>query len=186
VPAVLAALSLALPAPVAAASLTLDPDSGFAGASVNAIGADYPRESPILVLWDGTVIRTVASSGTADRFRIEFRVPGDAPQGPHVVTMCVANADLGACGTETAEATFTVVLPASPTPDQPDATLAPEPEAPPPESSPLPLLVAVLFFGGVGAYVYRSRMKAAAAKREAERKARREGGQGAPLVPPRR
>jgi hypothetical protein len=134
--ALVAAISLVLPAPVAAvASLTLDPTSGPRGATVDAIGSGYPANSPISVLWDGALIKS-ATSASPRSFVIEFRVPRAATVGPHTVTMCVTGSGPTGCSsTDRADATFTVVPTATPTP-QP--TTVPTPSVSVPTRSPTP------------------------------------------------
>jgi hypothetical protein len=146
--ALFAAITLVLPAPAAAVtSLTLDPTSGPRGTTVDAIGSGYPANSPISILWDGTLIKS-ATPGSSRSFVIEFRVPRDATVGPHTVTMCVTSSGPTGCSsTDRDDATFTVVATAtaSPTP-APQATTGPTatPSGSGPTSSPNPTPVPTL------------------------------------------
>jgi len=169
--ALMAAISMVLPAPVAAAGrLSLDPAEGTDGRTVDAIGAGYPPDSSILVLWDGQVVKSVTSP-TAASFKVAFRVPGNATYGPHTVTMCVAGSGSDGCGDDRDEATFTVTPGGTPTPSPsptpPDQSAQPA-ASPPPD--PVPALVAALVIGVAAAVLIlvRRRRIAAAARRAAE------------------
>jgi hypothetical protein len=133
VPIVAVALTLALPPPVAAATLTLEPTQGAPTSSVTAFGSEYPADSEIRILWDGVAIQAPAFSAES-RFRIVFRVPGDATRGPHDVTACVKGAGPNGCEEPRVVATFTVVFPGDPTP-APTATPVPSPTPIPPSPS---------------------------------------------------
>jgi hypothetical protein len=168
-----------LPAPVAAAaSLTLDPTTGYRGATVRALASGFPVDCEISILWDGAEIKR-ASSG-AEEFVIEFRVPSDATPGPHTVSMEVIDStDAGCTRSARDDATFRVVLSATPTPSPtPKPTETPTPTEPAISdlvfgfvaANPLPLTVAtfVLLLGGAGLLVVRRLRIAAAARRAAE------------------
>ena len=170
--ALVAAITLVVPAPVAgAALLTLDPPSGARGATVKAIGSGFPADCTISILWDGEEIRSATSLSTT--FLIEFRVPGDATIGPHTVTMAVTDSEPAGCAPSVHDkANFTVVVSVTPTPiptptPTPQGLAAAPPEAP---LSPVPLAIAaaVLLVGGAGLLVVRRRRIAAAARRAAE------------------
>ncbi len=89
-----AAISMMLPSPVAAqTTLTLDPAEGPHGGTVDAIGAGYPPDSSILLLWDGQLVKSV-TSGSATSFKAtsarmrrsgspRARRPPRAPALPH-------------------------------------------------------------------------------------------------------
>lgn len=131
-----AAVTLVLPAPVAAASLTLDPTSGPRGAVVDAIGSGFPQKTDVSLLWEGDFIKEV-NSGTARTFSVQFRVPRDAPVGAHTVTLCVTSTGPTGCSSsDRDDATFTVVPTATPTP-QPTTAPTPTPSgtAPTPSGS---------------------------------------------------
>lgn len=168
-----AAISMVLPSPAAAQStLTLDPAEGPHGHTVDAIGAGYPPDSSILLLWDGQLIKSV-TSGSAASFKVAFRVPGQGTWGPHTVTMCVAGSGPDGCGDERADATFRITSGATPTPS-PSPTPAAQSGQPgvaagrPPD--PMPALVAALVIGAAAAVLIlvRRRRIAAAARRAAE------------------
>jgi hypothetical protein len=176
--ALVAAMTLALPAPAAAQTrLILDPAAGPRGISVDAIGAGYPPDSPISVLWDGELIKSV-TSGSAASFKVAFRVPATATPGPHEVTMCVAGSGPGGCGSESDDATFTVTTGPTPQPSPGPlgSTLPEQSGAPavvnasgaPPD--PIPPLVGALVIGAAAAVLVlvRRRRIAAAARRAAE------------------
>ena len=127
---VAALVTLAFPARVAAATLTLTPTSGVPGDTVNAHGAGYPPNQPISVRWDDTLVATGNSGTERTGFDIPFQVPPAAPGG-HVVTLCVTGTGPTGCGGASDTAPFTVVIPAvTPTP-------APLPSLPPPPT-PIP------------------------------------------------
>jgi hypothetical protein len=167
VPAAMVVVMLALPSSVAASTLTLDPISGLPSASVDAIGSGFPPNSAISLLWDGAVIKSVLDSGSADRFKIEFRVPGTAAAGTHTVTMCVAGAPPRVCGPDRVDVMFDVVLPASPTPTPTETPARPDATPPQASSSPLFLILVVgaVALGGVGLYRVRGRRLAAAIRK---------------------
>ena len=171
--ALMAAISMVLPAPVAAAGrLSLDPAEGTDGRTVDAIGAGYPPDSSILVLWDGQVVKSVTSP-TAASFKVAFRVPGNATYGPHTVTMCVAGSGPDGCGVERADATFRVTSGATPTPSPSPAPADQSGQAGTaagPSLDPMPALVAALVIGAAAAVLIlvRKRRVAAAARRAAE------------------
>jgi beta-lactam-binding protein with PASTA domain len=97
-------------------TLTLDPGEGTPGAPVNALatgygscpttGSDDVGPGSVAFLWDGVEVATagvIADDGTAGT---QFRVPDDAPIGPHTVTsQCVGDESLPQ------EETFDVVEP---------------------------------------------------------------------------
>jgi len=168
-----AAWTVSLPAPAAAASLTLDPTSGVQGAEVNAIGSGFPTDARISVLWDGEVLKS-ARTGSAETFVIGLRVPAEATVGPHTVTLCVTSTDPASCTTDRADATFSVVARATPEPSPTEEpTPTPAPVAASAETTPadvLPFLIAALVLGTAGtalAFV-RKRRFAAAARRAAQ------------------
>jgi hypothetical protein len=176
--ALVAAMTLALPAPAAAQTrLILDPAAGPRGITVDAIGAGYPPDSPISILWDGKLIKSV-TSGSAASFKVAFRVPAAAPAGPHEVTMCVAGSGPGGCSAERDDATFTVASGATPQPSPgPPGSTLPEPSGAPAVNNvagappdPLPPLTGALVIGAAAAVLVlvRRRRIAAAARRAAE------------------
>jgi hypothetical protein len=177
--ALVAALTFMLPAPVgAAASLTLDPATGSRGATVKALASGFPADCDIAILWDGVEIKR-ASSG-ADDFVIEFRVPGDAPVGPHTVTVAVIGSIPADCiRSARDDATFRVVISATPTPSptwQPTPTPTPTPPGAAAAvfgfvaANPLPLAIGafVLLLAGAGLVMVRRFRIAAATRRAAE------------------
>jgi hypothetical protein len=177
--ALVAALTLMLPAPVgAAASLTLDPTTGYRGATVKALATGFPVDCDISILWDGVEIKRARSGG--EEFVIEFRVPRDATVGPHTVTMAVIGSIPADCiRSARDDATFRVVLSATPTPSptpKPTATPTPTDQAVSDvvfafvAANPLPLAIGafVLLLGGAGLLVVRKLRIAAAARRAAE------------------
>jgi hypothetical protein len=128
-----ALVALGFPAPAAAGGiLTLNPTSGQPGTVVQAHGAGYPSNSPISVLWDGTLIASGNSGNGSPRigFTIAFSVPSGAALGSHTVTMCATGSGpTGSClaGGATDQATYTVVL----------VVATPAPTLPPPPT-PIP------------------------------------------------
>ena len=169
--ALVAAVTLVRPAPVAgAALLTLDPASGPRGATVDAIGSGFPADCELSVQWDGVEIRSATSLSTP--FVIEFRVPSDATLGRHTVTMAATGSAPEGCTSIRDEAVFAVILYATPTPS-PTPTPEPGPaigEAPAAPLNPLPLAIgaAVLLVGAAVLFLVRRRRIAAAVRRAAE------------------
>lgn len=169
--ALVAAMTLVVPAPVAgAALLTLEPASGPRGATVDAIGSGFPADCELSIQWDGVEIRSATSISTP--FVIEFRVPSDATLGRHTVTMATIGSEPEGCASISDEAVFAVVLYATPTPS-PTPTPEPGPaiaEAPAAPLNPLPLAIgaAVLLVGGAVLFTVRRRRTAAAARRAAQ------------------
>jgi hypothetical protein len=176
--ALVAGLTLMLPGLVsAAASLMLDPTTGYRGATVKALASGFPADCEISILWDGAEIKR-ASSG-AEEFVIEFRVPSDATAGPHTVSMEAIDSPEAGCTSARDDATFRVVLSATPTPSPtPKPTETPTPTEPGVSdvvfgfvtANPLPLAIGalVLLLGGSGLLVVRRVRIAAAARRAAE------------------
>lgn len=177
--ALVAALTLMLPARVgAAASLTLDPTTGYRGATVKALASGFPADCDISILWDDVEIKRASSA--AEEFVIEFRVPRDATVGPHTVTMEVIGSIPADCTRSASDnATFRVVLSATPTPSPtPKPTATPTPTQPGVGSAvfgfvaanPLPLAIGafVVLLAAAGLVVVRRFRIAAAARRAAE------------------
>jgi hypothetical protein len=177
--ALVAALTLMLPAPVgAAALLTLDPATGSRGATIKALASGFPADCEISIMWDGVEIKRASS--VAEDFVIEFRVPRDATLGPHTVTMAVIGSIPADCTRSASDnATFRVVLSATPTPSPtPKPTETPTPTEPGVSdvvfgfvtANPWPLAIGalVLLLGGSGLLVVRRVRIAAAARRAAE------------------
>ncbi|MEX0629810.1 MAG: hypothetical protein WEE67_05155 [Chloroflexota bacterium] len=117
-----ALVMLAFPAPTAAGAVfTLLPSSGFAGSTVVAHGEGFPRNQPISVRWDGSLVAS-GNSGPLrpTKFDVPFVVPSGAALGSHTVIMCVTGSGATGCSGPPETAIFTVVIPAvTPTPTLP-------------------------------------------------------------------
>jgi hypothetical protein len=94
--------------------ISLSPDSGPAGSTVNISGSGFSANYGASFLWDGSAI---GSSSTDSKGNLEatFKVPPDAAEGPHTLQVCVDCDSLF----ETATAVFTVTAKPTSTPAPP-------------------------------------------------------------------
>jgi len=115
------------------------PSSGVAGSAVVAHGEGFPRNQPISVRWDGSLVAS-GNSGPLrpTNFNIPFVVPSGAALGAHTVIMCVTGSGATGCSGPPETAIFTVVIPAV-TPAPTPAPSLPPPPTPIPGASVTPV-----------------------------------------------
>ncbi len=126
--AVIACLSLPLPA-AAVLTLTLAPNSGYRGATVEATAAGFePPPGEVTFWWDGTLLLGVDPTIAGGQATLAFKVPSDASFGKHAVRACHGSACIPG---QYVDAEFTVL-------SRPRATPTPPPT---PKPTPTPSLL---------------------------------------------
>lgn len=138
-----AVLATAVAPAVAAATLTVSPQSGVPGQVLHAIGSGFSGDQQIKLQWDAGFLPETGSSDSSGSFDIAFAIPSAASLGGHVLRACIR----GVCSQAVP---FTVsVVPGTPPPvaspsPSTEASALPSSEpsssgsAPPDGSSPSP------------------------------------------------